>query len=151
MEIKVDDLTGDAIQELIMDHLRNMEMHSPAESRHALDLEGLRKPEVTLWSAWDGGELVGCGALKELDSRHGEIKSMKTSPIHLRKGVSRGLLLYIIDEAKKRGYIRLSLETGSMIAFEPARNLYEGFGFHYCGPFGDYIEDPNSLFMTKEL
>ncbi|TYR73636.1 GNAT family N-acetyltransferase [Rossellomorea vietnamensis] len=151
MEIKVDDLTGDAIQELIRDHLRNMEMHSPAESRHALDLEGLRKPEVTFWSAWEGGVLVGCGALKEMDSRHGEIKSMKTSPFHLRKGVSRGLLLYIMDEAKKRGYIRLSLETGSMMAFEPARKLYESFGFHYCGPFGGYMEDPNSLFMTKEL
>ncbi|MGD7023912.1 GNAT family N-acetyltransferase [Rossellomorea vietnamensis] len=151
MEIKVDDLTGDAIQEPIMDHLRNMEMHSPAESRHALDLEGLRKPEVTFWSAWEGEVLVGCGALKEMDSRHGEIKSMKTSPFHLRKGVSRGLLLYIMDVAKKRGYIQLSLETGSMMAFEPARKLYESIGFHYCGPFGGYVEDPNSLFMTKEL
>ncbi|WP_113927082.1 GNAT family N-acetyltransferase [Bacillus sp. P14.5] len=151
MEIKVDDLTGEDVKALIMDHLQNMALHSPEESRHALNLDGLRKPGITFWSAWEEEELVGCGALKELDSSHGEIKSMKTSPLHLRKGVSKQILQFIINEAEKRGYKRLSLETGSMIAFEPARKLYERFGFSYCEPFGDYKEDANSVFMTKEL
>lgn len=151
MEIKVDDLSLPEVEELIMDHLRNMALHSPAESRHALNLDGLRQPEITFWSAWEGDEVVGCGALKELDARHGEIKSMKTSPLHLRKGVSKRVLQHIIDEARRRGYSRLSLETGSMAAFDPARRLYERFGFVYCKPFAQYKEDPNSLFMMIEL
>jgi putative acetyltransferase len=128
-----------------------MAVHSPPESRHALNLDALRKPEITFWSAWDGHGLVGCGALKELDLLHGEVKSMKTSTSHLRKGVAKELLQHIINEAKRRGYQRLSLETGSMVAFEPAKRLYTSFGFQYCKPFSDYIEDPNSLFMTKEI
>lgn len=151
MEIKVDDLSRPEVEELIMDHLRNMALHSPAESRHALNLDGLRQPEITFWSVWEGDEVVGCGALKELDARHGEIKSMKTSPLHLRKGVSKRVLQHIIDEARRRGYSRLSLETGSMAAFDPARRLYERFGFVYCKPFAQYKEDPNSLFMMIEL
>lgn len=109
------------------------------------------KPEVTFWSAWDQGELAGCGAMKELDSEHGEIKSMRTSSAHLRKGVAKQLLEHIIGEAKQRGYQRLSLETGSMEAFEPARRLYENFGFEYCLPFSDYTDDPLSSFMTLKL
>ncbi len=128
-----------------------MRLYSPPESKHALDLEALRKPEITFWSAWEGNELVGCGALQQLDSRHGEIKSMRTSSTHLRKGVAKRVLQHIIEEAKGRGYRRLNLETGSMDAFEPARKLYESFGFQYCKPFSDYSEDPNSVFMTKEL
>jgi putative acetyltransferase len=151
MDIKIDDLTGVKVAELIREHLQNMAEHSPPESVHALDLESLRKPEITFWSAWEGDELVGCGALKELDKQHGEIKSMRTSSSHLRKGVAKRVLQHIIDEAKRRGYQRLSLETGSMEAFEPARRLYASFGFRYCEPFSDYIEDPNSVFMTKEL
>ncbi|WP_044640164.1 GNAT family N-acetyltransferase [Risungbinella massiliensis] len=151
MEIKVDDLTGSEIKELIGEHLRGMTLHSPPESIHALDLEALRRPEITFWSGWEQGELVGCGALKELEEQHGEIKSMRTSSSHLRKGVARRLLQHIIEEAKRRGYHRLSLETGSMDAFEPARKLYTSFGFQYCKPFSDYMEDPNSVFMTKEL
>jgi putative acetyltransferase len=151
MEIKVDDLTGPDVAELILNHLQNMAVHSPPESRHALNLDALRKPEITFWSAWDGHELVGCGALKELDLLHGEVKSMKTSTSYLRKGVAKELLQHIINEAKRRGYQRLSLETGSMVAFEPAKRLYTSFGFQYCKPFSDYIEDPNSLFMTKEI
>lgn len=96
-------------------------------------------------------DLLGCGALKELDPYHGEIKSMRTAKEHLRKGVAKKLLQHIVEEAKKRGYQRLSLETGSMDAFEPARKLYASFGFEYCKPFSDYKEDPNSVFMTKEL
>ncbi|MDV2682793.1 GNAT family N-acetyltransferase [Alkalihalophilus lindianensis] len=151
MEIRVDDLNGSKVKKLIMDHLRSMGIHSPPESIHALNLDGLRKPEVTFWSAWEGSDLLGCGALKELDANHGEIKSMKTSSNQLRKGVSKKILQHIIDEAKQRGYNRLSLETGSMKEFVPARKLYESFGFESCKPFSTYIENKNSVFMTKEI
>lgn len=151
MEIKLDDLTGTDVAKLIGEHLHNMTLNSPPESIHALNLDQLQKPEITFWSAWGGKELLGCGALKELDHQHGEVKSMRTSSSHLRKGVAKWMLQHIIEEAKQRGYNRLSLETGSMDAFEPARRLYASFGFHYCQPFSDYTEDPNSVFMTMEL
>lgn len=151
MEIRIDDLCGPEIRALLDEHLASMHLHSPPESVHALPIEGLRQPDVTFWTAWQHGELVGCGALKELNSAHGEIKSMRTVARHLRKGVARAMLHHILDEAARRGYRRLSLETGSMEAFEPARQLYARCGFGYCGPFADYIEDPNSVFMTKEL
>jgi putative acetyltransferase len=151
MEIRIDDLTGAEIRELLDEHLTNMRSISPPESTHALPLEGLRKPDVTFWTAWEKGELLGCGALKELDAEHGEIKSMRTVSRHLRKGVAKALLDYIIGEAECRGYRRLSLETGSMEAFEAARQLYARAGFTYCAPFADYIEDPNSVFMTREV
>ena len=151
MNIEVDDLSGSAIRELLQAHLQSALLDSPPASVHALDVEGLRKPEVTFWTAWENGELFGCGALKELDSQHGEIKSMRTASGHLRKGVARNLLNHIIEEARRRGYSRLSLETGSMEAFAPARKLYGGFGFTYCEPFADYVEDPYSVFMTRGL
>ncbi|WP_133579886.1 GNAT family N-acetyltransferase [Aureibacillus halotolerans] len=151
MNIKVDDLTGPEIAELLNVHLQGMKLHSPPESIHALDLEALRQPGITFWSAWVDDTLVGCGALKELDRHHGEIKSMRTSDAFLRKGVARGLLSYILKEAERRDYRKVSLETGSMAAFEPARRLYSQFGFEYCGPFSNYKEDPNSVFMTKDL
>jgi putative acetyltransferase len=149
--IKIDDLQGSEIAELLEDHLHSMTLHSPPESIHALDLEGLRKPEITFWSAWEDGELLGCGALKELDEKHAEVKSVKTSTAHLRKGVAKQIMLYILEAAKERGYERLSLETGSMDAFLPARKLYETLGFTYCGPFADYTIDENSMFMTRTL
>jgi putative acetyltransferase len=151
MDIKIDDLRGSEIHELLQEHLQSMRLLSPPESVHALDIEGLRRPEITFWTVWEGGELLGCGAIKELDSQHAEIKSMRTSSLHLRKGVAKNLLNHILEEAKRRGYSRLSLETGSMEAFEPARKLYAGFGFTYCEPFADYIEDPYSVFMTREI
>jgi len=151
MEIRIDDLTGSRIAEFLREHLENMAENSPLESMHALSLEELRKPEITFWSVWSDTELLGCGALKELDPQHGEIKSMRTAAIHRRKGVAARLLEHILEEAKRRNYKRLSLETGSMDAFAPARNLYAQFGFKECGPFADYVEDPNSVFMTKEL
>lgn len=151
MEIKKDDLTGTEVIHLISEHLQGMAQNSPAESIHALNIEGLKKPEITFWTAWDQGELLGCGALKELDQKHGEIKSMRTSSSHLRKGVARTVLQFIIEEAKRRGYEQISLETGSMEAFEPARKLYVSFGFQYCQPFSDYIDDPNSVFMTMKI
>jgi putative acetyltransferase len=151
MEIKVDDLTGPEIGALLQEHLDSMYLHSPPESVHALPIEKLRSGDVTFWSAWENGELLGCGALKELDPLHGEIKSMRTVSKHLRKGVARAMLEHIVDDGRRRGYQRISLETGSMKAFEPARKLYERAGFTYCTPFADYIEDPNSLFMTMKL
>jgi len=124
---------------------------SPPESVHALDLAALRKPEITFWTAWSRGELLGCGALKALGPAHGEIKSMRTTSTRRRTGVGRAMLEHIIAEARTRSYTRLSLETGSMEAFAPARRLYESFGFTFCAPFADYTEDPNSVFMTRIL
>ena len=151
MEIRIDDLRGPEIHKLLEEHLLSMALHSPPESVHALDLAGLRKPDVTFWSVWEGDDLLGCGALKELARDHGEIKSMRTDTSHLRKGVARSVLTHIMDEAKRRGYRRLSLETGSMEAFAPARTLYARAGFTYCEPFGDYVEDPYSVFMTIRI
>jgi len=151
MEIKNDDLTGPEITELLLEHLENMAENSPPESMHALSLEELRKPDITFWSVWNGGELLGCGALKELDPQHGEIKSMRTASNHRRKGVAARMVEHILEKARRRNYRRVSLETGSMDAFIPARTLYAKFGFEECGPFADYVEDPNSVFMTKEL
>ena len=151
MEIRIDDLNGSDVIHLLHTHLESMARQSPPESVHALDLDGLRKPEVTFWSVWQDSELMGCGALKELDPRHGEIKSMRTVSSHLRKGVASRLLRHILDEARRRSYLRLSLETGSTEGFEPARSLYASFGFMPCVPFADYIEDPFSVFMAREL
>ncbi len=151
MRIATDDLRHAAVQALISEHLASMHANSPPESVHALDLEKLRAPDVTFWCAWDGELLLGCGALKELDARHGEIKSMRTPDALRRRGAGRALLAHIISVARQRGYQRLSLETGSMDEFIPARKLYESFGFTYCGPFADYVDDPYSSFMTLKL
>ena len=151
LEIRVDDLRSPQIVRLLNEHLRSMSSISPPESCHALDLDELRQPEIAFWSIWDGPELAGCGALKELDRQHAEIKSMRTAEKYRRKGIVSHLLRHMLDEARRRGYRRLSLETGSMAYFEPARRLYASFGFTYCPPFATYIEDPNSLFMTKLL
>lgn len=149
MLIRVDDLSGPEIRALLEEHLRNMHEISPPESVHALDLRGLCQSEITFWTVWFGGELLGCGALKELNPTHGEIKSMRTVSKHRRQGIGRAMLSHILEEARSRSYSRLSLETGSMEEFAPARRLYESFGFSYCNPFGDYRSDPNSVFMTR--
>ena len=151
MEIKLDDLSGREIAALLEEHLANMHAISPLQSVHALPIEALRRPDITFWTVWENGELLGCGALKELDPQHGEIKSMRTASRHRRRGAGRAILRHIVGEATRRGYRRLSLETGSLSEFEPARQLYLQFGFTYCGPFGDYVEDPNSMFMTRVL
>jgi putative acetyltransferase len=151
MQIKIDDLSGPEIAALLEAHLKLMRDTSPPESVHALDLEALRAPEVTFWTVWDGASLLGCGALKALAPDHGEIKSMHTAAAARGRGVARAMLAHILDEARARGYRRLSLETGSMTAFAPARALYAGFGFGDCPPFGEYVLDPNSVFMTLEL
>lgn len=151
LEIRIDGLRGPEIVELLTEHLRSLAEVTPPESRHALNLDELRKPDITFWSVWQGQAVVGCGALKELTPEHGEIKSMRTAKAHLRKGVARTLLEHIITEAKRRGYRRLSLETGAMPYFEPAHRLYHKFGFRTCPPFTGYVEDRNSVFMTMEL
>ena len=151
MQIRVDDLSGPEVAQLLQEHLRSVALLSPPESVHALGMEALRKPDITFWSVWQDEALVGCGALKELDPLHGEIKSMRTASRHLRKGVAARLLGHIMEEAERRAYRRLSLETGSAEAFAPARRLYTRLGFMPCGPFGSYIEDPHSVFMTREL
>src|SRR5438093_13556786 len=151
MRIKLDDLTRPEIAELLKEHLASMFLHTPPESVHALPIEKLRSPDITFWSVWENGELLGCGALKELDPQHGEIKSMRTASRHLRQGVGRAMLNHIIDQAKRRGYRRLNLGTGSMAVFQPARQLYTRAGFTYCAPFADYVLDPNSVFMTMTL
>src|SRR4030081_2175304 len=134
MKIEIDDLSRPAIHALLNEHLQSMYELSPPESVHALDLEELRKPEITFWSAWEGPLLLGCGALKELDRRHGEVKSMRTPMALRRRGAARVLLAHIIEVARSRAYERLSLETGSNAAFEPAQLLYQSFGFTPCGP-----------------
>ena len=151
MRIKVDDLTHPQVVDLLREHLRCMALASPPESIHALDLNGLRQTSVTFWTIWDGDKLAGCGALKELDPAHAEIKSMRTSYDYQRQGVARTMLHHLIDQARQRGYRRVSLETGATEYFEPARKLYAGFGFEFCAPFGSYVEDPNSNFMTLVL
>ena len=151
MDIRIDDLAGPEIRALLREHLDDMHALSPPESVHALDLDALRQPDVTFWTAWSGGNLLGCGALRELTPAHGEIKSMRTARAHRRNGAARAVLTHIIEEARRRSYTCLSLETGSMAAFEPAHRLYQSFGFVFCGPFADYVDDPNSRFMTRTL
>lgn len=150
-EIRVGGLDRPEVVELLREHLLDMHRHTPPESIHALDLDALRAPGISFWSMWAGDELMGCGALKQLDPRHGEIKSMRTAAAHLRQGVARRMLEHLIAEARHRQYRRLSLETGSTAAFAPARRLYAEFGFRPSGPFADYTDDPHSVYLTLEL
>jgi putative acetyltransferase len=151
MRIELDDPTAPDVAALLAEHLRDMHAQSPPGSVHALDAGALKAPSVTFWSVRDGDLLLGCGALKALDARHAEVKSMRTPRALRRRGAGRALLEHLVRVARERGYDRLSLETGSMDAFEPARRLYERAGFVRCGPFGDYRDDPNSVFMTLVL
>ncbi|MDA1099282.1 MAG: GNAT family N-acetyltransferase [Proteobacteria bacterium] len=151
MRIEEDDLKGPEIAALLQAHLAHTGRLSPAESMHALDLEALRAPEITFWTAWEDDLLLGCGAVSAFQPGHGEIKSMHTAAAHRGKGVAAGILSHIVQIARQRSYKRLSLETGSMAAFAPARRLYAQFGFVPCDPFGTYREDPCSVFMTLEL
>ncbi len=146
-----DDLTGAEIRALLQLHFEGMFANSPEGSCHFLDFDGLRADDVTFWSIWDGDDLAGCGALKELDPLHGELKSMRTAEAHLGKHVGSRMLTHIIDIAKERGYSRLSLETGSGEAFAAAVRLYDRFGFVPTGPFADYQPDPFSRFYTREI
>lgn len=159
MRIELDDLSRPQVHALLNEHLANMRELSPPESVHALDLSKLRSPDITFWTVWhderrdEQALLLGCGALKQLGAEHGEVKSMRTPTALRRRGAGRVMLAHIVDVARSRGYRRLSLETGSgeISAFRPALQLYESFGFTFCGPFGDYRPDPHSAFMTLEL
>ena len=151
MEILIDDLSDGAIIKLLSSHLREMHKYSPPESIHALDVGSLKEPGITFWGARVDGNLVGCGALKELSSSCGEVKSMKTEESFLRSGIAAKILEQIITEADHRSYTELKLETGSNKAFIPAITLYEKFGFKECGPFGEYKLDPYSKFFIKPM
>jgi putative acetyltransferase len=146
-----DDLTGLEIRSLLEIHFAGMLANSPEGSCHFLDFEGLNAPDVTFWSIWDGADLAGCGALKELDSRHGELKSMRTAEAHLGRRVGAQMLTHILGVARERGYERVSLETGSGEPFAAATRLYTNFEFEACEPFGDYQPDPFSCFFTLAL
>jgi len=150
-----DDLTGSEISDLLRLHLDEMHRWSPPSSVHAMPIERLRQPDVTFWSVWaqpgGGSRLAACGALKQLDSTHGEIKSMRAHPDFRGQGAGKAILRHLIAEAQRRGYRQLSLETGSPDEFVPAQRLYESHGFERCGPFGCYQFDPFSVYMTKVL
>ncbi|WP_369959409.1 GNAT family N-acetyltransferase [Pseudomonas benzenivorans] len=151
MDIRLDDLSGPEIAGFLEQHLQDMRSVSPPESKHALDINDLKRPDILFWTAWLDLELVGCGAIKRLDAEHGEIKSMRTSPAHRGRGVASSLLTHILHEARQRGFRRISLETGAMPFFAPACSLYRQHGFTFCPPFADYAEDPNSLYMSRML
>jgi putative acetyltransferase len=151
VKIAVDDLSGPQIARFLDEHVQQMRSITPPESKHALDLDALRTPDITFWSVMDGDAIVGCGAIKRLDAGHAEVKSMRTAPARQRSGVAALLLEHIIAEATRMGFTRLSLETGSAEFFRAARKLYEKFGFDYCEPFAAYRPDPNSVFMTRTL
>lgn len=151
VEIRPGDLEGVEVRSLLERHLAHSAASSPAESCHALDVDDLRAPDISFWSACEDGRLLGCGALKELSPRTGEIKSMHTREDVRGHGVASAILCHIIAVARDRGYRELCLETGSMDAYAPARALYARHGFIECGPFADYSEDPNSTFMKLIL
>jgi putative acetyltransferase len=151
MRIDIDDLTHPAVLALLTEHLANMYELSPPEQVFALDVTKLRSPDITFWTAWEGDELLGCGALRELSPSHGEIKSMRTPATRRRTGAGRAILARILDVARQRGYTTLSLETGSHPAFGAAQSLYRSVGFTACGPFGGYVENEHSVFMTLRL
>ena len=151
VQFLLDDLSGAPTRALIARHLAGMHANSPPESVHAFDVQKLRQPGVTFWSAWVGEALAGCGALKVLDAERGELKSMRVADAFLGQGIGRAILEHLLAEARARRLRTVWLETGSASAFVPALRLYESAGFRRCGPFGDYRLDPFSVFMTREL
>ncbi|WP_430645167.1 GNAT family N-acetyltransferase [Agromyces sp. GXS1127] len=150
LEIRPGDLADARVIRLLEDHLADMFATSPAESVHALDVAGLSEPAVSFWTIGEGDDLLGCVALKELDPAHGELKSMRTDAAARGRGLGARLLEHVLAEADRRGYARVSLETGSEEFFRPARTLYAKYGFVETGPFADYVLDPNSVFMTRQ-
>ena len=151
VKIVVDDLSGPEIAEFLAEHVQEMRSITPIENAFALDLDGLRQPDITFWTVSDGGRVVACGALKRLDADHAELKSMRTAATRKRTGIASHLLEHIIAEARRMGFRRLSLETGSAEFFQPARSLYEKFEFEYCEPFADYEPSPHNVFLTRTL
>jgi putative acetyltransferase len=151
MEVTVDDPTSPEVRALLAEHLADMIATSPPESMHALDADALGGPGVTFWTVRDGGAPIACGALKELTPEHGELKSMRTIPAARGRGTASLLLTTLLEEARRRGYRRVSLETGPHDFFAPALRLYERHGFTRCAPFADYVDDPHSVYLTLEL
>jgi putative acetyltransferase len=151
MRITEGGLDDPRVQALLAHHYDSARAHTAPGSAHALDLSGLKSPDMRFWSAWDGDDLMAVGALKRLSESDGEIKSMHTDESARRKGVGSAMLRHIITVARQEGLSRLSLETGSWVYFDAARALYRRHGFVECPPFGDYRPDPNSVFMTLEL
>jgi putative acetyltransferase len=150
-EISVDDPRADDVRQLLERHLAFAHANTPPEDIHALGIDGLLDPAVTFFAFRRGGELLGVGALKQLDQHHAELKSMHTAQAARGRGIGRAMLNHLIGVAHDRGCRRVSLETGSMDAFAPARSLYASAGFQPCGPFGDYHPDGTSTFMTLPL
>ncbi|WP_323792781.1 GNAT family N-acetyltransferase [Nocardioides sp.] len=151
MQIQTGDLTDPEVIAFLAAHVAQLRSMGPPESTHALDLAGLRAPGVRFYTAYDGGELVGCAALKDLDGTHVELKSMRTAPHRTREGIAERLLTHVLEAARAGGHTRASLETGSYAFFHPAHALYRRHGFEECAPFGSYRADPLSVFMTLKL
>jgi putative acetyltransferase len=151
MQITLGDLNDSRIIDLLDYHVATARAQTALGSAHALDLKGLQSPDVTFRAAWNGETLFGVGALKELAEGHGEVKSMHTARTARRQGVGSAMLQHIISFARSRGIVRLSLETGSWDYFQPAVAFYRRHGFIECPPFADYVQDPNSIFMTLDL
>lgn len=149
-EVQEDDLSRDETKQLLALHLSGMQDNSPEGSVFALDLSGLQDPAVTVWTAWCDGQIASVGALKELDAC-GEIKSMRTHPAFLRTGAGSAILDHILAEAKRRGLKRISLETGSGEAFEPALALYRKRGFVEGGAFSNYEKSAFNQFLHLDL
>jgi putative acetyltransferase len=151
VQISIDDPRRADVVGLLEEHLADMYATSPPDSVHALDPSALAVPGVSFWTLREEGDLLGCGALKEIDPGHAEIKSMRTATSARRRGVAARLLDHLLAEGRTRGYVRISLETGTQDYFAAARALYASRGFTECGPFEGYREDPHSVFMTLEL
>ncbi len=151
LDIAIDDPRADDVRALLDRHLVFAHEHTPPQDVHALDLNGVLDPAITLFSARRDGRLLAVGALKQLGGTHGEVKAMHTAEPARRQGIGRAMLGHLVRVARHRGYRRVSLETGATDAFAPARSLYLRFGFSQCDPFGDYPESPNSVFMTLPL
>ncbi len=151
MKIEVDDVTRPQVLALLEEHLRDMHQQSPPEEVFAFDARKLRAKGVVLWTAWEDGALLGCAALKDLTSTRGELKSMRTTPRARRRGVGRALLSHVVAVSRSRGYRELLLETGRHPGFAPAIELYRSAGFRECGPFADYVENGNSIFMVLRI
>lgn len=149
--VRQDDLSTDAVKELVSEHLAGMHASSPPGYSHALGAGALRQPSVTFWTAWLGDALCGCGALQELDASTGEIKSMRTRPDFLRRGVGQAILDTVEHTARQRGYTHLYLETGTGPAFEAAHAFYQRNGYTWTGPFGAYTATAFNVFMVKRL
>ncbi len=151
MQIRQDDPANHAVADLLAQHVAFGRAHSPPENAHVLPAEGLRSPAITFWTAWDDATLLGFVALKEIGAARGELKSMRTAPAALRKGVGRALLAHVIETARRRGYTCLSLETGTSPPFDPANRLYETAGFIDGPVFGGYPPSRHNRFMHLEL